>query len=61
MLALKKGSMSTDEYTNDFTDKKEFTLRIVPNELANINRYAKGLPWEYSMPVHQAPTLEATI
>ena len=60
-LTLKKDNMSIDEYTNTFTDKMEFSLRIVPDELAKIDRYAKGLPWEYIVPVHQAPTLEAAI
>ncbi|KAL7598686.1 hypothetical protein Lser_V15G21526 [Lactuca serriola] len=53
--------MSIDEYTNAFTDKMEFALRIVLDEMAKIDRYAKGLPWEYAMPVHQTPTLEAAI
>ena len=60
-LILKKGSMSVDEYTNAFTDKMEFALRIVPDELTKVDRYAKGLPWEYAVPVRQAPTLEAAI
>ena len=53
--------MSIDEYTNAFTYKMEFALRIVPDELAKIDRYAKGLPWEYTVPVRQTPTLEAAI
>ena len=60
-LTLTKGSMSVDEYTNNFTDKMEFALRIVPDELTKVDRYAKGLPWEYEVPVHQAHTLEAAI
>ena len=60
-LTLKKGSMTIDEYTNNFTDKIEFALRLVPDELTKIDKYAKGLPWEYVVPVRQAPTLEATI
>ena len=43
-----------DEYTNAFTDKMEFALRIVPDELTKVDRYAKGLPWEYAVPVRQA-------
>ena len=53
--------MSVDEYTNAFTDKMEFALRIVPDKLTKVDRYAKGLPWEYAVPVRQAPTLEAAI
>lgn len=30
LLTLKKGSMTVDEYTNAFTDKMEFDLRVVP-------------------------------
>ena len=60
-LTLKKASISIDEYTNNFTDKMEFPLRIVPDELKKINRYTKGLPWEYAVPVCQALTLEADI
>ncbi|KAL7603493.1 hypothetical protein Lser_V15G16676 [Lactuca serriola] len=60
-LTLKKGSMSIDEYTNNFTEKMEFALRLVPDELTKIDKYAKGLPWEYAVPVRQAPTLEAAI
>lgn len=58
---LKKGNMSLDEYTNAFTDKMEFSQHIVPNELMKIDRYAKGLPWEYYVPVCQALTLEVVI
>ena len=53
--------MSIDEYTNNFTEKMEFALRLVPDELTKIDKYAKGLPWEYAVPVRQAPTLEAAI
>ena len=53
--------MSIDQYTNNFTDKMEFALRLIPEELTKIDKYAKGLPWEYAVPVRQEPTLEATI
>ena len=55
--------MSIDEYANAFTDtdKMAFSLCIVPDELTKIDKYTKGLPWEYTMPLRQAPTLEATI
>ena len=46
-----------EEYTNAFTDKMEFALRIVMDELAKINSYEKGFPWEYSMPIKHAPML----
>ena len=36
----------------------EFALRIVPDELTKIDRYAKGIPWEYAVPVRQSLTLE---
>ncbi|XP_052621088.1 uncharacterized protein LOC128126933 [Lactuca sativa] len=55
------GNMYIDEYMNAFTDKMEFSLRIVPEELTKINKYTKGIPWEYTMPVRQALTLEAAI
>ena len=58
-LTLQKGSMLVDEYTNNFTNKMEFSLHIVPDELEKIDMYAKGLPWEYAVPVRQARTLEA--
>lgn len=60
-LTLKKSNMSIDEYTNAFIDKIEFALCIIPDKLATIDMYEKGLPWEYSVLVHKAPTLEATI
>ena len=50
-LNLKKGSSTLEEYTNSFTDKMEFVLRIVPDELFMIDRSMKGLPWEYTVPV----------
>lgn len=50
-LTLEKGDMYIDEYTNAFTDKMEFTLRIVLDELSKIDSYAKGFPWEYSVPI----------
>ena len=50
-LALTEGSMSVDEYAKSFTDKMEFALQLVPHELAKIDRYAMGLPWEYIMPI----------
>ncbi|XP_023738976.2 uncharacterized protein LOC111886975 [Lactuca sativa] len=53
--------MSIDEYTNNFTDKIEFALRLVPDELTKTDKYAKGLPWEYAVIVRQTPTLEAAI
>mgnify|MGYP001545756043 CR=1 FL=1 len=50
-LTLKKGNMSIDEYIVAFTEKMEFALHIVPDELTKINNYTKGLPWEYIVPV----------
>ena len=60
-LTLMKSSMSIDEYTNTFTDKMEFSLRVIPDKLTKVDRYSKGFPWEYTIPVKQAPTFEATI
>lgn len=53
--------MSVEEYTNAFTDKREFALHLMSDELTKINWYSKGPPWEYIVPVKQAPTFEATI
>ena len=53
--------MSVDEYTNVFTDKMAFALRIIPDELTKIDKYTKGLPGEYTVPVCHTPTLEAAI
>lgn len=53
--------MSTDEFTNAFSDKMDFAQHIVPDELEKIDRYAKGYPWEYSMLVKHAHTLEAIV
>lgn len=50
-----------EEYTHASTDNMEFTLFIVPNELAKTDMYAKGQPWEYTMPVKQEPTFEAAV
>ncbi|XP_023754540.1 uncharacterized protein LOC111902976 [Lactuca sativa] len=61
LLTLKKGSMIVDEYTDAFTDKLEFALRVVPDELAKIDRYSKGLPWEYYVLLKQASTFELAI
>lgn len=44
ILITKKGNMSIDKYTNVFFDKIEFYLRIIPDELSKIDRYAKVLP-----------------
>ena len=60
-LALMKGSMSVDEYTNAFTDKMEFALRLVPDELPKIDQHVKGFPWEYIVSVNQAPTFETAV
>ncbi|XP_052622334.1 uncharacterized protein LOC128127699 [Lactuca sativa] len=60
-LTLNKGSMSIDEYTKAFIDKMEFALRIVPNKPTKVDKYSKGFPWEYVVPVRQEPTLEASI
>lgn len=53
--------MIVDKYTNAVSEKMEFTLCIVSNELSKIEKYAKGLSWEYLVLVHQAPTFEAVI
>lgn len=37
LLTLTKGSMSIDDYTNAFTDKMEFALLIVPDELKKVD------------------------
>ena len=47
LLTLKKGSMTDEEYTNAFTDKMEFALDVVLDELVKIDRYSKGFPREY--------------
>lgn len=53
--------MTIDAYNNAFTDKMEFDLCVVPDELAKIERYSKGLPWEYSVSIKQALNFEAAI
>lgn len=61
LLTLKKMSMTIEYYTNVFTDKMEFSMCIVPDELATIDRYAKGLPSEYNVLVKQSLTFEAVV
>lgn len=61
LLKLKKEIMCVDKYINAFTNKMEFTLCVVPDELSKIDRYSKGQLWEYSVPVKQTPTFEAVI
>lgn len=39
----------------------EFSLRFVPDKLAKINRYPKGLQWDYVVLVKQTHTFESTI
>lgn len=41
--------MSVDEYTNAFTEKMEFALCLVPDELTKVDKYEKGLPWDYTV------------
>lgn len=53
--------MLIDEYTNAFTNKMEFTLHLVANELTKINMYSQGLPWDQIVPDKQEPTFEASI
>lgn len=53
--------MVVEECTNAFTDNIEFALRLISNELTKINRYAKGLPWEYTVQVKHALTFEAAV
>lgn len=36
-------------------------MPIVLGELEKIYSFVKGVPWEYSMPVHQTPNLEVSI
>ncbi|KAL7590803.1 hypothetical protein Lser_V15G34485 [Lactuca serriola] len=61
LLTLKKGSMIVDEYTNTFIEKMEFSLHVVPDELFKIDRYSKGLPWEYFVLIKQAYTFESVM
>lgn len=49
------------KYTNAFTKKMDFTLHVVLDELETIDRYAKGLPWKYIVPVKQKHIFEAAI
>lgn len=44
LLNLKKGSMTVEEYIKIFTNKMEFVMCVVSNELYKIDKYAKGLP-----------------
>lgn len=60
-LNLKRGSLTVEEYTDAFTDNMEFALCIVPEKLNKIDRYNKGLPQEYIVPVKQSPTFEAGV
>lgn len=39
----------------------EFSLHIVLDKLKKIDRYGKGLPWEYLVPVKQEHTFEASV
>lgn len=60
-MALIKGSMSINEYTNAFIDEMKFAMWLVLYELTKIDMYAKGIPWEYTVPFKQARTFEAVI
>lgn len=61
LLALNKGNMMVGEYTNAFIDKMELALCMVLNELNKIYRYAKRLPWEYTVPVKHEPNFQAVV
>ncbi|KAI3740651.1 hypothetical protein L2E82_31121 [Cichorium intybus] len=57
-LTLKKGSLTIAEYTKKFSDMLPFVGNIYTTERARINRYVKGLPWEYELEVKRAETTD---
>ncbi|KAI3765789.1 hypothetical protein L2E82_15833 [Cichorium intybus] len=58
-LTLKKGSLTVAEYTKKFSDMLPFVGNIYTTERARINRYVKGLLWEYELEVKRAVTMDA--
>ena len=56
-LPLKNDNMSIDEYTNAFTDEMDSTLRLVPDELTKVDKYAEGLPCVATRKICNQPSL----
>ncbi|KAI3738440.1 hypothetical protein L2E82_28472 [Cichorium intybus] len=60
-LSIKKGEMTVDEYTKKFCDMLPFVGESYPSERSRINRYVRGLPWNYELEVKKAETLDGAI
>ncbi|KAI3782516.1 hypothetical protein L2E82_12566 [Cichorium intybus] len=60
-LTIKKGDMTVDEYTKNFCDMLPFVGESYPSERSRINRYVRGLPWNYELEVKKAETLDGAI
>ena len=60
-LNLKKEKMSIDEYVAAFSEKLEFSLHLIPNELAKVDKFAAGLPSDYSVAVRTATTFQSAV
>ncbi|KAI3764655.1 hypothetical protein L2E82_14666 [Cichorium intybus] len=60
-LMLKKGDSSVDEYTKKFCDMLPFVGESYPTERSRVNRYVRGLPWNYELEVKKAETLDGAI
>ncbi|KAI3778829.1 hypothetical protein L2E82_08214 [Cichorium intybus] len=60
-LTIKKGEMTVDEYTKKFCDMLPFAGESYPSERSQINRYVRGLPWNYELEVKKAETLDGAI
>ncbi|KAI3720763.1 hypothetical protein L2E82_31756 [Cichorium intybus] len=60
-LMINKGDSSIDEYTKRFCDMLHFVGESYPSERSRINRYVRGLPWNYELEVKKAETLDKAI
>ena len=53
--------MSIDEYVVAFSEKMEFALHLIPNDMAKIDKFATGLPSDYSVAVRTATTFQSAV
>ncbi|KAI3792884.1 hypothetical protein L2E82_06775 [Cichorium intybus] len=60
-LTIKKGELTVDEYTKKFCDMLPFVGESYTSERSRINRYVRGLPWNYELEVKKAETLDGAI
>lgn len=58
---LKKGQMSVIEYATTFNEKMELVPYLIPTELSKKDKFANGLPTDFSPSVKSANTVEAAV